>query len=117
MTPVRRGDVYRVAFGQTKGHELKDPHYAVVVQSDAYPLSAVIVVPLSSSVRPTPWRVPVEIEGKRTYALVEQTRVVDAETRLRQRVCSLADTDAMAQIDNELAMILGLHEDYRLSRP
>ena len=113
MKPVRRGDVFRVAFGQTKGHELKEPHYAVVVQSDAYPLSTVLVVPLSSSVQPTPWRVPVKVAGKRTCALVEQTRAVDAETRLREWVCSIADTDAMAQIDEELAMILGIHEDYK----
>ena len=113
MRPMRRGDIYRVAFGQTKGHEISDPHYAVVVQSDAYPLSTMLVVPLSSSVRPAPWRVPVEVAGKRTYALVEQTRAVDAETRLREWVSNIADTDMMAQIDEELAMIFGLHGDYR----
>ena len=69
MRQLQRGDVYRVSFGQGKGHELNDPHYAIVVQSDAYPLSTVIVVPLSSSARPTPWRVPVEVAGKTTYAL------------------------------------------------
>ena len=113
MKPVRRGDVFRVAFGEVKGHELRGPHYAVVVQSDAYPLSTVLVVPLSSSVLPTSWRVPVEIAGTRTYALVEQTRAVDAETRLREWVCNIAGTDEMEQIDEELAMILGLHEVYR----
>ena len=113
MRQLQRGDVYRVSFGQGKGHELNDPHYAIVVQSDAYPLSTVIVVPLSSSARPTPWRVPVEVAGKTTYALVEQTRVVDAESRLREWVCSLAGTDTLAQIDEELAMILGIHQTYR----
>jgi len=113
VKPFRRGDVFRVAFGQGKGHELKDPHYAVVVQSDAYPLSTVLVVPLSSSVKPTSWRVPVEIAGMRTYALVEQLRVVDAETRLRDWVCNIGGSDSMGQIDEELTIILGLHEDYR----
>lgn len=112
MKPYRRGDVFRVAFGQGKGHELKDPHYAVVVQSDAYPLSTVLVVPLSSSVTPTPWRVPIDILGTRTYALVEQLRVVDAESRLRDWVCNIAGSDQMAQVDEELAMILGIHEAY-----
>ena len=113
MSAVRRGDVFRVSFGPGKGHELKDPHYAVVVQSDAYPLSTVLVVPLSSSAMPTAWRVPIEIGGKRTYALVEQLRAVDAETRLREWVCSIAGTDEMAQVDEELAMIVGIDEAYR----
>jgi mRNA interferase MazF len=113
VNPISRGDVYRVAFGEAKGHELRGPHYAVVVQSDAYPLSTVLMVPLSSSARPTSWRVPVEIAGTRTYALVEQTLAVDVETRLREWVTSIAGTEEMAQIDQELAMILGLHEAYR----
>ena len=116
MREFTRGDVFRVAFGQTKGHEIKDPHYAVVVQSNAYPLSTVLVVPLSSSCISAPWRVPVEIAGKRTYALVEQTRAVDSETRLREWVRNIAGTDEMGQIDEELAMILGLHEVYRVRR-
>lgn len=113
MKPYRRGDVFRVAFGQGKGHELKDPHYAVVVQSNAYPLSTVLVVPLSSSAQPTSWRVPIHVAGTTTYALVEQLRVVDAETRLRDWVCNISGSDEMAQIEEELAMILGIHEAYR----
>ena len=113
MSQLRRGDVFRVAFGQGKGHELRDPHYAVVIQSDAYPLSTVLVVPLSSSVPPTAWRVPVDIAGARTYALVEQLRAVDVETRLRDWICNISGSEEIAQIDEELAMILGIHEAYR----
>ncbi len=113
MNPVRRGDVYRVAFGEGRGHELKGPQYAVVVQSDAYPLSTVLVVPLSSSVRPTPWRVPVEVAGTRTYALVEQARAVDVQSGLREWICNVAGSEELERIDEELAMILGLHEAFR----
>ena len=63
MNPINRGDVYRVTFREARGHELRGSHYAVIVQSEAYLLSTVLVVPLSSSVRPAPWRVPVEIAG------------------------------------------------------
>ena len=115
MSAVRRGDVFRVPFGPAKGHELKDPHYAVVVQSDAYPLSTVLVVPLSSSARPTSWRVPVEFAGKRTYALVEQLTAVDAETRLRDWVGTIAGTEEMSEIEGELALILDIrrgHAEY-----
>lgn len=114
MRLVTRGDIYRVMFGQTKGHEIKDPHYAVVVQSDVYPLSTVLVVPLSSSASPAPWRVPVDIQGTRAYALVEQLRAVDTESRLREWICNIAGTQEMAQIDEELSMILGTHDAYRI---
>jgi len=113
MTPVRRGDIYRVSLGETRGHEVRGPRYAVVVQSDAYPLSTVLIVPLSSSAQATEWRVPVEVGGERTYALVEQVRAVDRELRLRERIGSIAGTSPMGQIDEELAMMLGIHPLYR----
>lgn len=116
MRSIRRGDVYRVVFGQNKGHELNEPHYAVVVQSDVYPLSTVIVVPLSSSAKSTPWRVPVTVLGKRTQALVEQIRVVDIESRLKEWVCNLSGSSEMDQIDEELALIIGVHKIYRDAR-
>lgn len=117
MSGIRRGDVFRVLFGQSKGHELKYPHYAVVVQSDAYPLSTILVVPLSGSAAPAPWRVPVEVRGKTTQALVEQLRAVDAEVRLREWVANISGTEALARIDEELAMILGIHRVYRDAAP
>ena len=100
-------------FGPGKGHEIKDPHYAVVVQSEGYPLSTVLVVPLSSSAMPTSWRVPVTISGRRTYALVEQLTAIDVESRLREWICNIADSEEMAQLDEELAIILGLHADFK----
>jgi len=114
VKPFRRGDVYRVAFGQGRGHELRDPHYSVVVQSDDYPLSTVLVVPLSSSASGTSWRVPVGIGGTTTYALVEQLRAVDVQTRLREWICNIAGSEEMRQIDEELAMILGIDEAFKL---
>ena len=113
MSPFRRGDVFRVAFGPGRGHELRDPHYAVVVQSEGYPLSTVLVVPLSSSAMPTSWRIPVVISGTRTYALIEQLTAIDAGSRIREWICNIAGSDEMAQIEEELAMILGIHEAYR----
>ena len=115
MNAINRGDVYRIAFGEARGHELKGPHYAVVVQSDAYPLSTLLVVPLSSSAQPAAWRAPVQIAGQQTYALVEQARAVDVQSRLREWICNIAGSEEMAQIDEELAAILGIDEAYRNS--
>lgn len=107
--PISRGDIFRIRFGETRGHELRGPHYGLVVQADIYELSTAVVVPLSSSLRPAPWHVPLKIEGKTTYAIVEQIRVVDIETRLREYIGNIAGTDEMRMIDEEMALVLGLH--------
>jgi mRNA interferase MazF len=101
-----------VSFGETRGHELRGPHYAVIIQSEAYPLSTVLIVPLSSSVRATEWRVPIDVNGQRTYALVEQLRAVD-RARLKERVGSIAGASELTIIEEELALILGIHPMYR----
>ncbi|ACA60611.1 type II toxin-antitoxin system PemK/MazF family toxin [Candidatus Desulforudis audaxviator] len=92
--PVRRGDIYRIALGDTKGHKTRGSHYAVVVQADLYNvLSTALVVPLSSSVkRPAPFHVPLQVLGKRTYALVEQLRAVDVNRRLKEHITSIIDS-------------------------
>jgi mRNA-degrading endonuclease toxin of MazEF toxin-antitoxin module len=76
-------------------------------------LSTVLIVPLSSSVRATDWRVPIEVNGQRTYALVEQLRAVDKTSRLKERVGSIAGAPELAMIEEELALILGIHPMYR----
>ncbi|HZJ05116.1 MAG TPA: type II toxin-antitoxin system PemK/MazF family toxin [Nocardioidaceae bacterium] len=48
-----RGEVYRIcAPRDDRGHEQRDPRYAVVVQSDQFPLSTWLVAPTSTSARP-----------------------------------------------------------------
>lgn len=115
---VRRGDIYRIALGQTQGHETSGPHYGIVAQSDLYQgLSTVLVIPISSSIkRPAPHHVPLTVQGKKGYALVDQLRAMDVERRLRELIGNIADSTTMMQIDQELLMILGLHPDYRRSR-
>lgn len=116
--PVRRGDIYRISLAETRGHELTGPHYGVVVQADLYQgLSTALIIPVSSSIkRPAPHHVPLTIQGKKGYALVDQLRAVDIERRLKEFVANIVDSATLAQIDNELLLILGLHPDYRLAR-
>src|SRR4051794_23553898 len=52
-----RGDVHRLrAPRSARGHEQQGSRYAVVVQSDALPLSTLIVAPTSTSARPASFR-------------------------------------------------------------
>jgi mRNA interferase MazF len=77
-----RGEVYRLnAPREARGHEQADPRYAVVVQSDQLPLSTLLVAPTSTSARPATFRPEVEIAGRPTLVLAEQTAAVDP-TRL-----------------------------------
>lgn len=115
---VRRGDIYRIALGETQGHEMTGPHYGVIVQADLYQgLSTALVIPISSSIkRPAPHHVPLVVQGRRVYALVDQLRAVDIEKRLREFIENVAEANVMTQIDQELLLILGLHPDYRWLR-
>ena len=73
-----RGEVYRLrAPRDARGHEQRNPRYAIVVQSDQFPLSTWLVAPTSTSARPASFRPEVEINGRRTRVLVEQTTAVD----------------------------------------
>ena len=75
-----RGEVYELKSPRaTRGHEQRGNRYAVVVQSDLLPLSTWLVAPTSTSARPASFRPEVEIDGKLTRVLVEQTAAVDPQ--------------------------------------
>ena len=102
-----RGDVYRLkAPRDAQGHEQRGNRYAVVVQSDLLPLSTWLVAPTSTSARPTSFRPEIEIQGKTTYVLVEQTAAVDPD-RLGELVGHLARHELVA-VDDALRTVLHL---------
>jgi mRNA interferase MazF len=73
-----RGEVYRLNIPRdARGHEQSGSRYAVVVQSDDLPLSTLLVAPTSTSARPASFRPEVEIAGRATLVLAEQTAAVD----------------------------------------
>lgn len=73
-----RGEVFRLSIPRdARGHEQPGSRYAVVVQSDDLPLSTLLVAPTSTSARPASFRPEVEIGGRTTLVLAEQTAAVD----------------------------------------
>jgi mRNA interferase MazF len=99
--------VYRLkAPRDARGHEQRGNRYAVVVQSDLLPLSTWLVAPTSTSARPTSFRPEIEIQGKTTYVLVEQTAAVDPE-RLGEMVGHLTGQE-LAAVDAALRTVLHL---------
>jgi mRNA interferase MazF len=105
--PYVRGDVYQLkAPRDARGHEQRSNRYAVVVQSDLLPLSTWLVAPTSTSARPTSFRPEIEILGKTTHVLVEQTAAVDPE-RLGDLVGHLTRHE-LAAVDDALRTVLHL---------
>jgi mRNA interferase MazF len=90
-----------------RGHEQRGNRYAVVVQSDLLPLSTWLVAPTSTSARPASFRPEIEIAGKSTLVLVEQTAAIDPQ-RLGQLVGHLTRQE-MSAVDNALRVVLYLN--------
>jgi mRNA interferase MazF len=102
-----RGDVYELkAPRDARGHEQRGNRYAVVVQSDLLPLSTWLVAPTSTSARPASFRPEIEIEGKSTYVLAEQTAAIQPE-RLGRLVGHLS-LHEMSTVDDALRIVLQL---------
>ncbi|MGH3496769.1 MAG: type II toxin-antitoxin system PemK/MazF family toxin [Nocardioidaceae bacterium] len=91
---------------EVRGHEQRQPRYAVVVQSDQFPLSTWLVAPTSTSARPASFRPEVEVSGRMTRVLVEQTAAVDP-TRLGDSVGRLA-FDELRRVEAALRLVLEL---------
>jgi mRNA interferase MazF len=102
-----RGEVFWLnAPRRTRGHEQAGSRYAIVVQSDQLPLSTWLVAPTSTSARAASFRPDVEINGRVTRVLAEQTAAVDPG-RLGNKVGYLSLED-MRRVDAALRIVLDL---------
>ncbi len=102
-----RGEVYRLrAPRAAREHEQQGARFAVVVQSDVFALSTLLVAPTSTSARPASFRPEVEILGRTTRVLAEQTVAVDP-TRLGANVGQLTSLE-LRQVEAALRLLLEL---------
>ena len=102
-----RGEVFRLrAPREARGHEQAGPRYAVVVQSDVLPLSTWLVAPTSTAARAATFRPEVQIAGRTTRVLAEQTAAVDP-SRLDDSAGHLT-FDELRRVDAALRLLLDL---------
>ena len=102
-----RGEVYRLRASRTaRGREQQGGRYAVVVQSDALPLSTWLVAPTSTSARAASFRPEVQLAGVTIRILVEQTTAVDPQ-RLGEHAGRLSRAEIDA-VDAALRTVLGM---------
>lgn len=102
-----RGEVYRLREPRdVRGREKAVRRCAVVVQSVQLPLSTWLVEPTSTSARSASFRPEVQIDGRTTRVLVEQTSAVDP-SRLGDSVGRLT-FDELRKVGAALRLILEL---------
>lgn len=102
-----RGEVFRLQAARgRRGHEQPGTRYAVVVQSDHLPLSTWLVAPTSTSARAASFRPQVEIDGRTTRVLAEQTAAVEPG-RLGKSVGYLS-FEELRRLDAALRIVLDL---------
>jgi mRNA interferase MazF len=102
-----RGEVFRLrAPRDARGHQQGGSRYAVVVQSDLLPLSTLLVAPTSTSARAVTFRPEVQIAGRATLVLAEQTAAVDP-TRLGDSVGHLSP-DELRRVEAAMRIVLDL---------
>ena len=102
-----RGDVHRLrAPRDARGHEQSGARYAVVVQSDDLPLSTWLVAPTSTSARAASFRPEIDVDGRSTRVLAEQTAAVDP-SRLGDLVGHLR-FDELRQVEAALRIVMDL---------
>jgi mRNA interferase MazF len=102
-----RGDIHRLrAPPARRGHEQRGNRFAVVVQSDALPLSTWLVAPTSTSARAASFRPDVLLDGVHARVLVEQTAAVNPN-RLGIQVGRLT-FDELRRVDAALRIVFAL---------
>lgn len=103
-----RGEVFRLRLPRAaRGGEQRGARYAVVVQADELlALSTVLVSPTSASAPPRSFRPTIEIDGKPSRVLVEQTTAISPD-RLGRSVGRLSGGE-LRDLDGALALVFGL---------
>lgn len=87
---ARRGDVFLLDPGRTRGGEIRKLRPCVVVSPDELNahLETVIVAPLTTGSHAYPFRVPCRFAGRAGHIVLDQLRTVD-RTRLLRRMGQL----------------------------
>ena len=97
--PVQRGDVYWVNLDPIIGKEVKKRRPAVVVSPNEMnrSLAVVIVAPITSSSKPWPTRVDMQLSGKPAQMMLDQIRTVD-KSRLVRRIGTVEVDEALSAL-------------------
>ncbi|AHH22345.1 PemK-like protein [Nocardia nova SH22a] len=104
---IFRGAIYEIrALPGARGHEQRGNRYCVVIQSDRFASSTVIVALTSTGAGPAIYRPEIEFDGTSTRILTDQIFTVTPE-RLGEFKGSLSGQE-LSELDRALMLKLGL---------
>ncbi|MFD6271913.1 type II toxin-antitoxin system PemK/MazF family toxin [Nocardia asteroides] len=104
---IFRGAIYEIkAIPGSRGHEQRGHRYCVIIQSDRFPASTVIVAMTSTGAGAAIYRPEIEFDGTETRILTDQIFTIAPE-RLGEFKGSLGGTE-LADLDRALMLKLGL---------
>lgn len=88
---VNQYDIFLVKLGPTVGHEMKKTRPCVVLSPDELntDVKTVIVAPLTSKSHRFPWRIPMTLNKRDGFVVLDQIRTVD-QSRLLKKVGKLS---------------------------
>jgi len=101
----RRDEVWLVSLDPTHGAEIQKTRPCLIVSPDEMNrhLQTVIVVPMTTAIRPYPTRVEVRFQGKSGQAAIDQLRAVDKQ-RLVKKLGTISPAAAQHTSDVLLEM-------------
>ena len=109
MTPLKRGNVYWLAFDPSVGGEIQKTRPAVIVSNDAAntALNRVIVVPISSqTARLYPGEALIQLEGQQRKAMADQLTNA-SKLRIKKMIGTVSPED-MLRIERAILLQLGI---------
>ena len=107
-TPMKRAEVWWVAFDPAPGSEIRKTRPAVIVSNDAANRNlARVVVPLTGNTeRVYPGEALVTVEGAESKAMADQIMAAD-KRRLESRIDELTKADMLA-VEDAIRVQLGM---------
>ena len=113
MGEIKRGEIYLVDLGETKGSVQGGIRPAIILQNDVgnHFSPTTLICPLTSKKKkemPTHVTLPTTTGlQKESVALCEQIRVID-KTQLTKRICDVADENIVDEINRGIMVSFGL---------
>jgi mRNA interferase MazF len=103
---IKQYEIYIVSLDPTIGAEIQKTRPCIVISPDEMnrPLQTVQIAPMTTNVRPYPWRVPISFQGKKGMVVMDQIRTVD-KRRLVKRA-GHARRSVVDQIKNVIREML-----------